>query len=59
MILSFFDDIKSLWPILIMFLLPMLFGLWSTYLLIRFAVVFHQSARIARQNWRAADAAVE
>jgi hypothetical protein len=42
---------------LMMLVTMCLFALWSTYLLVRFAVVFHKSARIARRNWRASDAA--
>jgi hypothetical protein len=55
---SFYVDISySLWPLLVILTTAFLFGLWSTYLLFRFAIVFHQSARIAKRNWIAADAA--
>ena len=53
----YFNPANTLWPILIMLVTICLFALWSAYLLLRFAIVFHKSARIARRNWFAADAA--
>jgi hypothetical protein len=53
----YFDTDKTILPLLVVLTTAILFGLWSTYLLFRFAVVFHQSASIAKQNWITADAA--
>jgi hypothetical protein len=44
---------------LILVVSVMLFGLWSLYLLIRFAISFRRAAKQIRQTWSAADRSIE
>jgi hypothetical protein len=48
---------NSIWLVLPMFVSVFLFLIWSSYLLFRFAVKFGKAAKIAKQQWIAADAA--
>ncbi len=53
---AFAGEIKSVVPPLVVITTIFLFLIWSTYLLIRFALVFARTANIARKNWHASDA---